>query len=157
MAWHTLCSVYISPVIHDWKRRWNRMIAMRCNEAQKCWWMGWPKKRKCGGLGYGYQKHRTPKSCPYLVIRVIFFFTGHLHLVTQWWLANETARRFLFPTFASIADIDRSDKDGDPSKIEKKHNKWITHDFHSLVKNDSSGKRIYCNWCSENWCILHCF
>jgi hypothetical protein len=21
MAWHTLCSVYISPAIHDWKRR----------------------------------------------------------------------------------------------------------------------------------------
>jgi hypothetical protein len=25
------------------------------------------------------------------------------------------------------------------------------------TKVHPSGKRIYCNWCSGKWCILHCF
>jgi hypothetical protein len=46
---------------------------------------------------------------------------------------------------------------------------WTRHCFDTFIMSQpvrcchvklgkrASGKRIYCNWCSGKWCILHCF
>jgi hypothetical protein len=33
----------------------------------------------------------------------------------------------------------------------------VSNELGPELSSRSSGKRIYCKWCSGKWCILHCF